>query len=100
MHLRGEEMIKTEITSEASLTAMTFCLWVASKCSLLVEYNITVDKYQFRGFGLLSQNKVELIFMENKTRLVLCNAVLCNTRSIFLSELGPISIDLTSPFIP
>ena len=88
-------MIKTEITSEVSLTAMTFCLWVASKCSLLVEYNITIDKYQFRGFGLLSQNKVELIFMENKTRLVLYNA-----GCIFLSELGPISIDLTSPFIP
>ena len=74
MHLRGEEMIKTEIKSEASLTAMTFCLWVASKCSLLVEYNVTIDKYQFRGFGLVSHSTVELIFMETKIRLVHYNA--------------------------
>lgn len=67
-------MIKTEIKSEASLTAMTFCLWVASKCSLLVEYNVTIDKYQFRGFGLVSHSTVELIFMETKTRLVHYNA--------------------------
>lgn len=75
MHLRGEEIIETEIESEASLTAMTFCLWVASKCSLLVEYNITGDDYQFiRGFGLISHSTVELIFMETKTRLAPFNA--------------------------
>lgn len=88
-------MIETEIKSEALLTAMTFCLWVASKFSLLVEYNITVDKYQFRGFGLVSHSTVELIFMENKTRLVPYNA-----ENVFLSELRQISIDFTSPFIP
>ena len=68
-------MIETEIKSEASLTAMTFCLWVASKCGLLVDYNITGDEYQFiRGFGLVSHSTVELIFMETKTRLAPFNA--------------------------
>jgi len=89
VHLPGEEMIKAEIKSEASLIAMTFCLWVASKCSLLVDYNVTLDKYQFRGFGLVSQSTIELIFMENKARLVHDNAgnVLSELSFSFLSSL-------------
>lgn len=67
VHLRGANIAHTEVNS-TSLTAITFCLWVATKSSLLVEYNVTLDEEQFRGFGLVSHSKVELIFMENKTR--------------------------------
>lgn len=58
-------MISTEVKNVASFTAMTFCLWVVSKCRLLVEYNVTLDEGQSRGFGLVSHRRVELIFMEN-----------------------------------
>lgn len=65
VYLRGGDMTSTEVKNVASFTAMTFCFWVASKCSLLVEYNVTLDEGQFRGFGLDSHSIVELIFMEN-----------------------------------
>ncbi|XP_078375556.1 uncharacterized protein LOC144658924 [Oculina patagonica] len=68
VHLRGADMISTEVKNVASFTAMTFCLWVASKCSLLVDYNVTLDEGQFHGFGLVSHTTVELIFMETETR--------------------------------
>lgn len=75
-------MIEMEIKFEVLLIVMMFCLWVVSKCSLFVEYNIIVDKYQFCGFGLVSYSIVELIFMENKIRLVFYNV-----ENVFFFEL-------------
>lgn len=65
VHLRGADITSSKLKNIATFTAMTFCLWVASKCSLLVEYNITHDEGKFRGFGLVSHSAVDLIFMEN-----------------------------------
>ena len=77
MHLQGGDIVQTEVTNPLPLTAITFCLWVASKSGLLIEYNVTSDKQQYRALGLISHSKVELIFMENITRLVYCNESSC-----------------------
>ena len=66
-------MAQIEVKNSLSLTAITFCLWVASKSGLFVEYNATSDKQQYRAFGLISYSTVELVFMENATRYVHCN---------------------------
>ena len=59
-----------DIKNGASLTAMTFCLWVATEASLLVEYKATSDHEQFRGFSLVSNSRVELLTMQNITMYV------------------------------
>ena len=68
VHLGVGDMAQNEVNNPSLFTAMTFCLWVASKSGLIVEYNVTLDKRQHRAFGLFSHRRVELAFMENTKR--------------------------------
>ena len=56
-----------DIKNDAPLTAMTLCLWLATKSSLQFEYRVTSDDEKVFGLGLTSKNTLEITFMENTT---------------------------------
>lgn len=56
-----------DIKNDAPLTAMTLCLWLATKSSLQLEYRVTSDDEKVFGLGLTSKNTLEITFMENTT---------------------------------
>lgn len=60
-------MSYTDIENGASLTAMTLCLWLATKSGLHVEYRATSDDEKVFGLWLASNNTLKIIFMENTT---------------------------------
>lgn len=65
--LRVGDESHIDIKNDAPLTAMTLCLWLATKSSLQLEYRVTSDDEKVFGLSLTSKNTLEITFMKNTT---------------------------------